>query len=66
VVPASPAGELGVRPGELVSRIDGEPVEKWDIARYDHLVESADWIEYTFIEGSLETRTRLRVVDLVP
>jgi len=66
VVPASPAGELGVRPGELVSRIDGEPVENWDMVRYDHLVETADWIEYTFIEGSLETRTRLRVVDLVP
>jgi hypothetical protein len=66
VVPASPAGELGVGLGDLVSRIDGEPVENWDIVRYDHLVATADWIEYTFIEGSIETRTRLRVVDIVP
>jgi hypothetical protein len=66
VVPTSPAGEIGVRPGELVSRINGEPVAKWDIARYEHLVDTAAWIDFTFIDGTSEALTRLRVVELVP
>ena len=66
VVADSPAGEIGVRPGDLVSRINGEPVGSWDIVRYEHLVATADWIDFTFIEGTHEARMRLRVVDLVP
>jgi Aspartyl protease/PDZ domain len=66
VVAASPAGEIGVRPGDLVSRINGEPVGHWDIVRYDHLVDTAAWIDFTFIDGSREALTRLRVVDIVP
>jgi hypothetical protein len=66
VVAASPAGEIGIRPGDLVSRINGEPVGKWDIARYGHLVDTADWIDFTFIDGTRESQTRLRVVDIVP
>jgi hypothetical protein len=66
VVAASPAGEIGVRPGDLVSRINGEPVGSWDIVRFERLVETADWIDFTFIEGTREAQMRLRVVDLVP
>jgi hypothetical protein len=66
VVPASPAGEIGVRPGDLVSRINGEPVGAWDIVRYEHLVDTSGWIDFTFIDGTHESLTRLRVVDIVP
>jgi hypothetical protein len=66
VVAASPAGELGIRPGDLVSRINGEAVGNWDIARYDRLVDTADWIDFTFIDGTREAQTKLRVVDIVP
>ena len=66
VVAASPAGEIGVGLGDLVSRINGEPVGSWDIARYGHLVDTADWVDFTFIEGTRESRMRLRVVSLVP
>lgn len=66
VVAASPAGEIGVKPGDLVSRLNGEPVGNWDIARYDHLVATANWIDFTFIDGTHEALTRLRIVDIVP
>ncbi len=66
VVPQSPAGEAGIKPGDLVSRINGEPVEKWDITRYDHLVATAEKIHYTFIDGSNVTDWTFRVANIVP
>jgi hypothetical protein len=66
VVPSSPAAASGVRQGDLVSRIDGEPVAAWDPDRYDRLVQSAPWINFTFINGASEALRTLNVVDLVP
>jgi hypothetical protein len=66
VVPTSPASVAGVAPGDLVSRVNGEPVAAWDPSRYDQLVASAAMIEYTFIDGARETAKSLRVVSLVP
>jgi hypothetical protein len=66
VVPGSPASAAAVAPGDLVSRVNGEPVSSWDPARYDQLVASAARIEYTFIDGARETAKSLKVVALVP
>jgi hypothetical protein len=66
VVPASPAAAVGIGQGDLVSRINGEPVAAWDRARYDQLVASASSIEYTFIEGTGESTKAIDVADLVP
>jgi hypothetical protein len=66
VVPSSPAALAGVALGDLVSRIDGEPVSSWDPVRYERLIASAASVEYTFIDGSRSTVKTLRVVDLVP
>lgn len=66
VVPGSPAAEAGVQPGDLVTRIDGEPVGKWGIVRYQQLVRSGDEIVLTFLNGTKETDKRIKIFDLVP
>ena len=66
VVPTSPAAAAGVSQGDLVTRVNGEPVSSWDPARYDELVASASSIEFSFIDGTSETRKAIDVAVLVP
>jgi hypothetical protein len=66
VVPGSPAAAAGVETGDLVTRIDGEPVGKWDLARYNERVANAERISFTFLAGNRESEKTLPVVDLVP
>ena len=66
VVPDSPAARNGVRTGDLVTRINGQLVDEWDIVRYQRLVATADEITFTFLNGNEETEKRIRVFDLVP
>lgn len=66
VIPDSPAANAGVQTGDLVTRINGEPVAQWDLARYQQLVASTPEIAFTFLNGTQETEKRIGVVDLVP
>lgn len=66
VIPDSPASAVGIQPGDLVTRINGEPVAKWDIARYEQLVTAANEVTFTFLHGTEETEQRIAVFDLVP
>ena len=66
VVPGSSAAESGVRLGDLITRINGEPVAKWDLVRYEQLVASAEEIAFTFLNGNAETEKRVKVFELVP
>jgi len=66
VVPGSPAAKAGIARGDLVTRLNGEPVEKWDIRRYELLVATATTIEFTFLNGPNEVPQRIEVFDLVP
>ena len=66
IVPDSAAQNSGVQPGDLVTRINGEPVAKWDLARYERLVATASEIRFTFLNGPNEHENTLRVFDLVP
>ncbi len=66
VVPDSPAMAAGVQPGDLVTRINGEPIAKWDLTRYEQLVATADDIAFTFLYGTVETERRIHVFELVP
>ncbi len=66
VVPGSPAAAAGIEPGDLVIRIDGEPMSRWDLRRYEARVASADELVLTFLKGTSETDVRVKVFDLVP
>jgi len=66
VIPDSPADHAGVEPGDLITRINGEPVAAWDLVRFKQLVTSTDAIAFTFLNGTVETEKRLKVFELVP
>jgi S1-C subfamily serine protease len=66
VVPGSPAERAGVERGELIVRIDGEPVSRWDLSRFEARVGRTEELEFTFLEGNREITRRVRVFDLVP
>ncbi len=66
VVPGSPAEGAGVQTGDLVTRINGEPVAQWDLRRYEQLVVSGLEISFTFLNGNTEAAKAVKVFELVP
>jgi hypothetical protein len=66
VVHDSPAEAAGIRIGDLVTRIDGEPVAQWDLRRYEQLISTAREVAFSFLNGNLETTKNAAVFDLVP
>jgi hypothetical protein len=66
VVHDSPAEHSGIRTGDLITRINGEAVATWDLRRYEQLVDRADDIAFTFLDGTVESVKSVRVFDLVP
>jgi hypothetical protein len=66
VVRGSAAEGLGIQAGDLVTRINGELVAKWDFRRYEQLLASAEEITFTFLNGPHESEQTLRVFPLVP
>lgn len=66
VVSGSPAASAEIRPGDLVTRINGETIANWDLRRYEQLVASAPEIAFTFLNGNAESSKTVRVFDLVP
>jgi hypothetical protein len=66
VIPDSPAARGNIQAGDLVTRINGEPVAQWDIARYQQLVATAREVTFTFLTGTQETETRVQTFDLIP
>ena len=55
-----------VQTGDLVTRINGEPVAQWDLRRFEQLVATARSITFTFLNGTAEKNTTLPVFELVP
>ncbi len=66
VVPGSPADAADVQQGDLVTKINGEPVETWDYLRFAALLANTDAAVFTFLNGTQETTKRISFVDLVP
>ena len=66
VVDDSPAEEAGIRLGELVTRINGEPIAAWDLRRYEQLVARASEVTFSFLNGNSESAKTVRIFDLVP
>lgn len=66
VVPKSPAEEAEIKPGDLLTHINGEPVAKWDLNRYEQLVGTSTELAFRFIDGVKEVEKDVRTFDLVP
>jgi hypothetical protein len=66
VIPNSPAAAAGIQFGDLVTRIDGEPVSKWNLTRYEQHVATATEVTFTLLFGTNEVEKRVAVFDLVP
>jgi hypothetical protein len=66
VIPDTPTAEIGVQPGDLIVRINGEPVERWNQERYATLMAAAVSITFTFISGTQEYDVEIPVIELVP
>jgi hypothetical protein len=66
VVPGSPADAANVETGDLVTRINGEPVAQWSTRKYEQLLANAENVSITFLNGTRETQKKLKVVELVP
>jgi len=66
VVPNSPAERAGVQTGDLVSRIDYQPVAEWNFTRFEQLVASARDINFSFLQGNQVVVRTIPVFELVP
>lgn len=66
VVHDSPADAAEIRVGDLVTRINGEPIANWDLRRYEQFVATATEVTFTFLNGNTETAKTVRVFELVP
>ncbi|MBI5691658.1 MAG: aspartyl protease family protein [Verrucomicrobia bacterium] len=66
VVPGSPAQTAGIERGDLVIRINGEPMAKWDLRRYEQLVATTEEVAFTFLAGNRENEKKVKTFALVP
>jgi hypothetical protein len=66
VIRGSSAADRAIETGDLLTHLNGEPVAKWDLNRFDRLIATADEATLTFLTGSHETQKTVRIFALVP
>lgn len=65
IVEGSPASQAKIEVGDLVTRINQEPVERWGPGRWEELVAAANEVVFSILVGRREIEIRLPVIDLV-
>jgi predicted aspartyl protease len=66
IAPDSPAEAAGLAVGDLVIRINDEPVEGWTLSRFRALIDDGGTINYTLIKGQDELTHSVKIFTLVP
>jgi membrane-associated protease RseP (regulator of RpoE activity) len=66
VIAGSPAARAGIQEGDLVIRIEGEPVANWTLRRYDAVSARVSALQLTFLHGLQERTERVEFFTLVP
>lgn len=66
VLPGSPARDAGLRAGDLVVRLEGEPIANWPLDRFLELVRTRDKVVINLLHGSRETPVIVPVFTLLP
>ena len=66
VMEDAPATTQQIRPGDAIVGIDGEPIVKWNLDRFEKHLRTADTIEYLFRRDGRSYLVKVAVYDLVP
>ncbi len=66
MVEGSPAAQAGIRSGDLVVRIEGEPVANWDRPRLEAAIDARATLKLSLLNGSRETDRVVAAFELVP
>ncbi len=66
VLDDAPAPTRQIEPGDAIVGINGEPVVKWNLDRFEKHLRSADTVDYLFRRDNHSYLVRVPVYDLVP
>lgn len=66
VMEDAPATTQQIQPGDAIVGINGEPIVKWNLDRFEKHLRTADAIEYLFRRDGRSYLVKVAVYDLVP
>jgi hypothetical protein len=66
VLADAPAATRQIEPGDGIVGIDGEPIVRWNLDRFEKHLRSADTIEYLFRRDGRSYQVKVPVYDLIP
>lgn len=66
VLEDAPAATRQIEPGDGIVGIDGEPIVRWNLDRFEKHLRSADTIEYLFRRDGRSYQVKVPVYDLIP
>ncbi|HLP01883.1 MAG TPA: aspartyl protease family protein [Opitutaceae bacterium] len=66
VLDNAPAATQQIEPGDAIVGINGEPIIKWNLDRFEKHLRNADTVEYLFRRENRSYLVKVPVYDLVP
>ena len=66
VLDDAPDATQQIEPGDAIIGIDGEPIVKWNLDRFEKQLRSSDTVEYLFRRDGRSYLVKVPVYDLIP
>jgi hypothetical protein len=66
VLDDAPAATRQIEPGDVIVGINGEPINRWNLDRFEKQLREDNSIEYLFRRGNRTFQLKVPVFDLVP